>query len=187
MHTNRLLSLNGAFTSPPYRAVLRRRVLGCVSGGLARTEDQLLPDISPKRPPEAKGLVRRYIEQRRCRPAVEDDAEQPPERERQHEEHRPDEAGDLPFRSQCRNDPECRACEIKAHQRAKDLALVRSVDIEFEELWQHARRICAIAQRDRNEADRDEQEIDLYHWLPPSFRLSHHAVPKTEDYISPLR
>ena len=31
---------------PPYRAVLRRRVLGCVSGGLARTEDQLLPGIA---------------------------------------------------------------------------------------------------------------------------------------------
>ena len=32
--------------------------LAAVSGGLARIEDQLLPDI-PKRPPEAKGLVRR--------------------------------------------------------------------------------------------------------------------------------
>lgn len=169
--------------------------LAAVSGGLARIEDQLIPDISPKRPPEAKGLVRRLQAQLQGRYRAaplsacrQHDAEQPPERERQHEEHRPDEAGDLPFRSQCRNDPECRACEIKAHQRAEDLALVRSVDIEFEELWQHARRICAIAQRDRNEADRDEQEIDLCHWLPPQLpSITPCYPPKTEDYISPLR
>jgi hypothetical protein len=145
----------------------------------ARIEDQFPPtlSLSSHQKPKAycagcKLNCKVDIEQRCCRPAVEHDAEQPPEREREHEEYRPNEAGGLPFRRQCRHDPECRACEIKAHQRAEDLALVRSLDIEFEELRQYARRICAIAQRHRNEADRNEQEIDLHHWSSPNENYS---------------
>jgi hypothetical protein len=140
---------------PPIADIRRCRwdVRKVPSADITRLKPGFVPPArEQEQPPRTHDKLHGKIEeQHAARHAVDDQAENSPDRKRVGEEHRPDHRHMPPLRRERGDDAEGRHREIEAPKRSEDVGLIGAFRRDVHELWERRCRVHAITQRDWNE------------------------------------